>query len=259
LPIVISAPHVGTFIPDEIQSQMCRDFTAEQSDTDWLIHELYGFAPELGITLISANYSRYVVDLNRPSEGPPLYQDKRRQTDVIPTTNFDGVGLYPMDWTLSKEEREFRLSHYYHPYHEALRQEIAELKNHFSQVLLFDAHSIRRKVPSLHPDPFPDLIVGDRDGTSAGLGLGNILVQKLQNESLYTVSHNQPFKGGHITRAFGQPQQGIHALQLEMSQDIYLKAQGLEIDFPRALTLQKILKEALLTLGNILVEAGSKK
>lgn len=221
LPLLMSAPHVGVAVPSELTDQFAPEPLAELRDTDWLVHELYAFAVGMGVTLLEAQISRYVVDLNRPAAGPSLYSDSRRQTDVIPLTDFDGTPLYLPGHQPDAAERQRRIALYYDPYHAALERELLDLQREFSDVILFDAHSIRRSVPSLDARPFPDLILGDRDGTSAASALSQAIVTTLRS-SPYHVSHNNPFKGGQITRRWGQPDLGIHALQLEMSQDIYL-------------------------------------
>lgn len=231
LPLLISAPHVGVLIPSELAGGFEPKALAELRDTDWLVHELYGFALEKGMTLLHAHVSRYVVDLNRPASGPALYRDQRRQTEVVPLSDFDGHPLYRPGHEPDEKERQRRIDSYYKPYHEALEKELKSLLEEFPQVVLFDAHSIRREVPSLDAKPFPDLILGDRDGTSAHPSLSAAVLASLAS-SPFSVSHNHPFKGGQITRAWGQPERGVHALQLEMSQDLYLEA-GSGTTWPR--------------------------
>jgi len=254
-PIIVSVPHAGTDVPDEVAVQLRPDILQQLPDTDWFVSELYAFCQSLGIPMISARLSRYVVDLNRPMEGPALYSDQRRQTDAIPLTSFDGVELYDPAQKPDAAERERRARLYYQPYHAAVRELIAETQKNFKHVLLFDAHSIRRSVPSLAKDPFADMIVGDREGTSADESLSATLLRVLKN-SPYHIAHNQPFKGGQITRAFGHPAQKIHALQLEMSQDVYMNADSKRLDAEKSVQVQKVLQTALLELAAVLEALG---
>jgi N-formylglutamate amidohydrolase len=129
------------------------------------------------------------------------------------------------------------------------------MQQKFKHILLFDAHSIRRSVPSLAKDPFADMIVGDREGASADEALSATLLRVLKN-SPYHISHNQPFKGGQITRAFGHPAQKIHALQLEMSQDIYMNAERNRLDPEKSVQVQNVLQTALLELAVVLEAMG---
>ena len=166
LPIVISCPHVGTDIPDDIKETMVEGIAERTEDTDWFVHDLYSFAPDMGITLISANYSRFVIDLNRDPSGKSLYKDARRQTAMVPLTTFEGKQIYKSG-NVTAEEVERRRRIYFDPYHAAINAEVNRLKTMFPQVLFFDAHSIKRNVKSIRSEPFPDVIVGDNDGATA--------------------------------------------------------------------------------------------
>ncbi len=250
-PIIVSVPHAGTDVPDEVAQKLRPDILKQLPDTDWFVPELYAFCVSLGIPMIQARLSRYVVDLNRPVEGPALYTDQRRQTDAMPLTTFDGVELYDPSHRPDEAERERRKQLYYQPYHSALEQLITETQKKFKHVLLFDAHSIRRSVPSLAQDPFADMIVGDRDGASADRKLSEALLRVLKN-SPYQISHNQPFKGGQITRAYGHPKNRVHALQLEMSQDVYMNPERTRLDPEKSAKVQRVLQTALLELANVL-------
>lgn len=248
VPIVVSIPHAGTGVPPEVARQLRSEIVRELPDTDWFVPELYAFCKDLGIPMIQANLSRYVVDLNRPMEGPALYSDQRRQTDAMPLTSFDGVPLYPAGQEPDAAERARRASLYYTPYHDTLQRLLLETQKQFNHVLLFDAHSIRRWVPSLAREAFADLIVGDRDGSSADPLLSQTLLRILKASTLH-IAYNQPFKGGHITRAFGSPQNKIHALQLEMSQDIYMTDDRSQLDPDRSPKVQALLIKALTELA----------
>lgn len=250
-PIIVSVPHAGTEVPDEVARALRPDILKQLPDTDWFVPELYAFCPSLGIPMIHARLSRYVVDLNRPMEGPALYTDQRRQTDAMPLTTFDGVELYEARQRPDAAERERRAQLYYKPYHSAVQAMIQAAQKTFKHVLLFDAHSIRRSVPSLAKDPFADMIVGDREGASADKALSETLLRVLK-KSPFQISYNQPFKGGQITRAFGNPGQRVHALQLEMSQDVYMNDARTRLDPQKCAQVQKVLQDALLELSTVL-------
>jgi len=249
LPIIISCPHAGTTIPKEIAKSMNPKFQFNQPDADWLVHRLYEFAAEFGITIMYGFYSRYVIDLNRDPKGAKLYSDGRSETELCPTKTFAGEPIY-----LSKgpEQAEIsqRLEEYYLPYHQHLQKLLGNLKRTHKNVLLFEAHSIARSVPTIQKSPFPDLMLGDQDGKTAHPDLSALALKTLQSSN-YKVAHNNPFKGGFITRDFGKPETGVHAMQLEMSQDVYLK-ETMQLDSEKTKTLQPLLKNLLTQLADAL-------
>ncbi len=220
-PIIISIPHMGTEIPSEIAKNMDPVMLSQLSDTDWIVDQLYPFASRLGISVLKANYSRYVIDLNRPVNSSPLYQDGRQETTIVPYHNFDGRNLYRPGLEPTKEDIAERIAKYYDPYHQKLQNEIKKLKASFDTILLFEAHSIRRFVPKLYPNPFPDLMLGNQNNSTCPQQVIDRAERILASGS-YQVSKNQPFMGGFITRSFANVDQNIYTLQLEKSQDIYL-------------------------------------
>lgn len=221
LPIVVCCPHVGTEIPDDIKKIMVPQIAEQTADTDWFIHELYGFAAEIGITMIKANFSRYVIDLNRDPGGKSLYGDQRQQTALVPLRTFSGQAIYLTD-ELMPAEIERRRVRYFSPYHAAIHDIIKNLRTAHQHVLFFDAHSIKRVVSSIRTNPFPDFIIGDNQGKTADQRLAQAALSSLQKTKGYSVAYNDPFMGGYLTRSIGRPAAGVHALQLEMSQDLYM-------------------------------------
>jgi N-formylglutamate deformylase len=222
VPIVLSVPHCGTEFPSSLRDEFVTELIEQPDDTDWFVHQLYGFAPAMGITIIHARYSRWVIDLNRDPDGAPLYADGRIITSLCPTTTFMGEPLYRDRRTaVSEEEIKRRRESYFDPYHQKLGEELSTLKQKFGTVLLWDCHSIRAVVPSIQKEKFPDLILGNADGLSASPQIIETAVSVL-SRSKYSFSHNHPFKGGYITRHFGRPKKGIHALQLEMTKLNYM-------------------------------------
>lgn len=247
VPIIISVPHAGTFIPDDIKSKMNSELTDKLDDTDWFIDKLYGFASDLGITIITANYSRWVADLNRNPENQPLYNDGRVITDVVTVTDFNGSQIYKDNYVPDSEEVSRRVELYHKPYHGKLNEILQQTKAVFGKVLLFDAHSIRKSVPGIRNEDFSDLILGDNDETSASPELIKTTIDSLQNKG-YGFSHNHPFKGGYITRSFGKPEENIHALQLEMCKTNYMDSSEMTYDETNAERIKVVLKETLINL-----------
>jgi N-formylglutamate amidohydrolase len=252
VPIVLSIPHCGIGFPDEIKGDYVSELLQAPDDTDWWVDKLYSFAPSLGITVISAVYSRWVIDLNRHPESRPLYSDGRIITALCPVTTFLGEPLY-RDKRTAVDEKEVarRTKAYFYPYHQKLRELLDTMKGEFGKVLLWDCHSIRQTVPTIQADKFPDLILGDADQSSAHPMLTAAALKSL-GSSNYSLTHNFPFKGGFITRHYGKPQQGVHALQLEMSKINYMDASETLYDSAKAAKMEEVLFNTLRSLSEIL-------
>jgi N-formylglutamate deformylase len=243
IPILISVPHCGTSFPDELKDLYNPKLIQAPDDTDWFVDQLYSFASEMGMTMISAVYSRWVIDLNRDPENKPLYTDGRIITGLCPTTNFLGESLYKDNRKeVDQQEVQRRLDAYYWPYHRRIESILKLLKQQFGKVLLWDCHSIRQIVPTIQPDKFPDLILGSADKTSAAPVLVDTALQTLGSGD-YSLQHNTPFKGGYITRNFGKPSLNQHALQLEMSKVNYMDDSETKYDNARADKMRVVLKE----------------
>jgi N-formylglutamate deformylase len=242
VPVILSVPHSGVEFPEELKSHYRSEMTAQPDDTDWFVHDLYNFAPELGITVIRAKYSRWVIDLNRDPESKPLYNDGRIITALAPTTDFLGNEIYvDKKFAPTPKEIERRLEHYYRPYYQKMESLLTNRIEVFGVVLLWDAHSIRKFVPTIRKEPFPDLILGDNDEKSARQEIIEIALTGLK-AGKYSVNHNAPFKGGHITRYFGKPEKNVHALQLEMAKIHYMDDDELTFSESRAEEMRRVLR-----------------
>jgi N-formylglutamate amidohydrolase len=252
VPVLLSVPHCGTEFPDELKAQYKSSLSSSPDDTDWFVHQLYDFAPSMGITIIHAKYSRWVIDLNRDPQSKPLYSDGRIITALCPTTTFFGDSIYVDErQQVEDEEVQRRVDTYYNPYHLKIQELLDELKQQFGKVLLWDCHSIRQVVPTIHKEKFPDLILGDADGTSASPGLIETAINGLESDQ-YKFSHNYPFKGGYITRYFGKPSENQHALQLEMTKVNYMDDSEKQYDVARAEKMRTVLKRTFSNLVEVL-------
>ena len=243
VPVLISVPHCGTEFPVELKDQYNPELIKSPDDTDWFVHQLYDFAPAMGMTMVHAKYSRWVIDLNRDPQSKPLYTDGRIITALCPSTTFLGQPLY-RDQRSEVEAKEVtrRLEKYYWPYHKQLEENLDRLKEKFGKVLLWDCHSIRQVVPTIQKEKFPDMILGDADGTSANIGLIETALTNLDHAE-FRVNHNHPFKGGFITRNFGRPSDNVHALQLEMTKVNYMDDSEMKYDKLRADKMRSILQK----------------
>ena len=224
LPMLVSMPHAGTDIPDDVAATMA-PCAASRADTDWHLPELYGFLEEMGVSTISARWSRYLIDLNRPPENTNLYPGMDT-TGLCPVDTFGRESLYLPGMLPSEAEVRRRLERYWMPYHEQLRAELERLKRAFGRVVLWDAHSIASVVPRFFEGRLPDLNFGTADGKSCAPGLEQAVVGVARAQDIFSIAVNGRFKGGHITRKYGQPEQDVHAIQLEMCQCLYMDEQA---------------------------------
>lgn len=254
VPVILSVPHSGVEFPNEIKEHYRAEIVAQPDDTDWFVHDLYNFAPSLGISVIHAKYSRLVIDLNRDPESKPLYTDGRIITELAPKTDFLGNDIYvDKRFVPDDEEIERRLEKYYRPYYRKIENLLRERLDEFGKVLLWDAHSIRRFVPTIRAEFFPDLILGDNDEKSANQEIIEIALKNLK-AGKYGVNHNSPFKGGHITRHFGKPENNVHALQLEMAKTNYMDDNELKFNNSRADEMRKVLRPTFENLIEYLIK-----
>jgi len=219
VPLLISMPHPGTRLTPAVEAGLVPE-AASLADTDWHIPQLYDFAEELGASVLEACYSRYVIDLNRPADDKPLYATAT--TGLYPDTLFDGRPLFRDGQAPSVQERARYLADIWTPYHRTLHDELQRLKAEFGYVLLWDAHSIRSQVPRLFDGRLPDLNLGTNSGTSCNPALAAQLAAVCAQQNDYSQVFNGRFKGGHITRQYGDPQADIHAVQLELAQCTYM-------------------------------------
>lgn len=244
-PLLISLPHDGSRIPDEIAARM-QPAARRSPDTDWHVGTLYDFARELGASILRPLHSRYVVDLNRPADGHALYPGQS-ETGLVPTVMFSGEPIYRDGETIDAVEIARRTERYWKPYHDALRDEVARLKAAHGRVVLWEGHSIRARVPMLFDGRLPDLNLGTAGGASCRPELAARLVDVLDAQPGYSHVRDARFKGGYITRHYGQPEQGVDAVQLEMVQEIYMDEASFEYLPERAAKVQPLLHHLLQT------------
>lgn len=251
LPLLVSVPHAGTMLPPDIRERLTEN-AAGLPDTDWYVDQLYSFAATMGASVITANYSRYVIDLNRPPDDTSLYPGQAG-TGLCPTTLFDGQPLYKNGRFPDHAEIELRLSRYWQPYHSRIKAELERLVKAHGKVLLWDGHSIRSRVPRLFAGRLPDLNFGTAGGKSCAPLIADRIAAVAQQQKKFTSVLNGRFQGGYITRHYGSPDKGIHAIQLELAQNTYMDEEVDPIfDEARAkyliATLKDLLTEAVATL-----------
>ncbi len=222
-PLLVSIPHTGTHVPPAIAARLSDEGRAVH-DTDWHLNRLYDFARGLGATLLVATHSRYVIDLNRPPDDASLYPGQN-VTGLCPVDSFDERPLYPAGDVPSADEIGARRDAVWAPYHTQLQAELERLRAAHGAVVLWEAHSIRSVLPRFFPGRLPDLNLGTADGKSCDPALAATLIAIARQTPGYSSVLNGRFKGGYITRHYGDPQQGVHAVQLELTQCSYMREQ----------------------------------
>jgi N-formylglutamate deformylase len=243
--LLVSLPHVGTVIPDDIAARL-RPHALAVADTDWHLDRLYAFArDELGASVIVPRFSRYCIDLNRPPENTPMYAGANN-TELCPTRDFTGAPLYRDGAAPDDDDVARRLQRYWRPYHDALAGELARLKAAHDHALLFDGHSIKSELPWLFDGRLPDLNLGTASGASCGPELRDALAAVLAAQGRYTQVVDGRFKGGYITRRYGRPAEGVQAVQLEMCWRCYMHEDApFAYDAQRAAGVLPLLRELL--------------
>jgi N-formylglutamate deformylase len=242
-PLLVSLPHDGTAVPDDIASRFV-PVARRVPDTDWHVSRLYEFARELGASIIVPKHSRYVVDLNRPPDDVSLYPGQNT-TGLCPIVQFSGEPVYADGAEPSPEEVVARVDRYWRPYHAALAQELARIRSQHGRAVLWDGHSIRSVVPFLFDGRLPDFNLGTAGGKSCSPRLQERLAAALAAQECYTSVVNGRFKGGYITRHYGDPGNGIDAVQLELAQCNYMDEDSFAYDAESAAGVQRLIRELL--------------
>lgn len=244
-PLLVSVPHAGTHVPDAIRKRLT-PAARSLPDTDWFVDRLYDFAPTLGAGLLRATHSRYVVDLNRPPDDGALYPGQ--DGGLLPRRSFDGDPVYRDGEEPGPDEVVQRRTQYWKPYHRALEHELSRLRERHGHAVLLDAHSIRSRLPLLFDGRLPALNLGSNRGRSAGPELIGIARGVLEDREGADFVLDGRFIGGFITRHYGRPERGCHALQLEMAQRLYMREEPPGADEEAAERARPILRELVAAL-----------
>lgn len=245
-PLLIDVPHAGTYIPPALRAAMT-PFAQNVPDADWHVHLLYGSAIEAGASLMAATHARYVVDLNRDPRGTVLYPGTDN-SELVPLLSFDREPLHAGP-APDADEIARRVDRYWRPYHERLQRRLETIRARHGYALLLDAHSIRSELPRFFDGRLPDLNLGTADGVSCAPSLADAAWAVLGSSPGLSAVRDGRFKGGYITRHYGRPQDGLHALQLEIAQACYMDERPpWPWDPARARALQDLLRRLVGTL-----------
>ena len=242
-PLLLSLPHDGSLIPPALAQRMV-PAARRAPDTDWHVARLYAFARELGASILVPRHSRYVVDLNRPEDDVSLYPGQNT-TGLCPIVQFSGEPVYLEGQGPDAAEVAARVDTYWRPYHQSLQSELARIRAQHGRAVLWEGHSIRGVVPFLFEGRLPDLNLGTAAGASCSPGLQSRLEAVLAAQDEYDWVANGRFKGGHITRHYGDPGNGVDAVQLEISQRNYMDETSFDWDEGKAARLQRELRALL--------------
>ena len=243
-PLLVSVPHDGRRVPDTIRARMT-PAARDLPDTDWHVAKLYDFVAELGASMLVASYSRYVVDVNRPANDEALYPGQLA-TGLCPTQTFAGDDIY-RDGGVAADEVTERVETYWRPYHDRLQATLDELREIHGYALLWDAHSIESHVPRLFDGELPALNIGTYGGRSCDDAL-EAAIDGIAESSPFSSVLNGRFQGGFITRHYGDPDQRVHAVQLEIAQRVYMDESARTFDESKAAQLRDTLRHMLTTL-----------
>jgi N-formylglutamate deformylase len=247
-PLIINVPHAGVYVPPDIRADLT-PIAQTLADTDWHVPLLYEFALASGVTLMAATHSRYVIDLNRDPGNAALYPGADN-TELCPTRSFHNQDLYSAGRAPSPDAVAQRRETYWAPYHAQLARQIARVKQQHGYAILLDAHSIASVLPRFFDGRLPDMNLGTADGASCDTELQDTAWNVLSStQGKFSAIANGRFKGGYITRHYGQPTAQVHALQLEISQRAYMD-EGAPFAWnpARAATLIKVLESLTASL-----------
>ncbi|MCW5321205.1 N-formylglutamate deformylase [Verminephrobacter aporrectodeae subsp. tuberculatae] len=256
-PLLLSMPHTGTHVPPALAARLGPQ-ARQVPDTDWHMERLYAFARDMGVSTLAATHSRYVIDLNRPPDDSSLYPGQS-VTGLCPVDSFDEQPLYAHGDTPDAAEIAARRDAIWVPYHAQLRAELERIRARHGVAMLWDAHSIRSVLPRFFAGRLPDLNLGTADGKSCDPALEQELLAIARSAPGHTAVLNGRFKGGYITRHYGQPAQRVHAVQLEMTQCSYMQ-EALPFDYLPAVAagVQPLLRrmfEAMLAFASVAARA----
>lgn len=248
-PILLGQPHGGTDIPSEIQERLNANGQI-LADTDWHIAKLYdGLVGN--VSIVRAKFHRYVIDANRDPGGQSLYPGQNT-TELCPTTDFDGKAIWREGEAPNAADVLERVAQFHRPYHAALEQEIERIRAQYGFAILFDCHSIRSMIPFLFEGKLPDFNIGTNNSETCSPKVEAVLVDVVKKAQGHDWVLNGRFKGGWTTRHYGQPNNNIHAIQLEIAQSAYMdETPPWSYRDDRASQLRVLLKDMLTNLETL--------
>ena len=263
-PVVVEIPHAGTDVPSRFLATLVAPARSLGRDADLYVDSLYADAPDVGASLLIARVSRYVIDLNRGEadvdadvveNGP---QAPRYNHGLVWRTTSDGDRA--LSRPLTRLELEDRLDAVYRPYHRALATELERKRQKFGVAVLLAAHSMPSVGRSTGGAPGvvrADVVPGTRGRTTAAVALIDA-VDALARTRKWSVRHDDPYAGGFATQHYGRPENGVHAVHVELSRRLYLDESTLA---PRASEFDGVrawCKDLVASLGRAAMALGPR-
>lgn len=246
-PLVFASPHSGRAYPPSFIAAARLGPLALRRSEDGFVDELFAAAPEHGAPLLAATFPRVFCDVNRePWELDPGMFDEPLPAWVNSASPRVGAGLGTIARVvatgeavyrrkLSFAEAEDRIRRFWQPYHAALAALIAETRDEFGACLLIDCHSMPTH-PAQAGNP-PDFVLGDAHGTACAPRATRLVEEALIGMG-YRVRRNDPYAGGYVTRHYGRPREGVHALQIEIARPLYMDEARIE-RLPRMASIRR--------------------
>lgn len=220
LPFVISIPHSGIYISERMDNKLLDNVIFPSMD--WYLPELYSFLEELGFTTIINNISRYEIDPNRDVKNRVIGESYIKSLVYTKTTFGDDI--YAKE--LESDDVEYRINKFYMPYHQAINNALQEKLKYFDKVYLIDLHSFGK-------DLNVDIILGNDDGKTTSDKFIQ-LIEKLLKDEGYSFKENTPYRGGYITRHYGNEIENCEALQIEIWYGAYINKENVKNEqFPK--------------------------
>jgi len=257
-PVILGFPHTGTFVPDDVAARLNEE-GRKLRDTDWHIHTLYdGLLP--GATTVRATFHRYVIDANRDPAGMSLYPGQTT-TGLIPLTDFDNHPLWRAGMEPDEPETARRVREFHAPYHAALAGEIERVRALHGVAVLYDCHSIRPVIPWLFEGRLPDFNIGTDDGRTCDPRIEAATERICREADGYTSVLNGRFRGGWTTRHYGRPADGVHAIQMELTQSTHLSDEtaAFAYDSVKAVPLRRHLAAILASIETIATDIAGNR
>lgn len=253
-PVIVEVPHAGLAVDAASMRHLVAPIRSIARDADFEVHRVYEVAPACGASLLVATHSRFVVDLNRARDdydgltvdgGPERVQPR----GVVWRLTTDGEPM--LSRRLDPSELERRLRAFYDPYHACLAKLIEAKRRVFGFAIVLAGHSMPSSGRRGHVDVGTgraDVVPGTRGHSTAARGLIGRIDAVAARHGL-SVAHDTPYRGGHNTQRWGRPDEGVHALQVELARRLYLDDEELSVVPGGLASAQRFVAELLTELG----------